>query len=151
LGTVSQWLTGERIAFAYGIGGLFMGYLYFSIPRTLLTVMAGVGKLDVALEEAARTLGASPLQVLSDVILPGLRPALVSAGAVCFATSMGAFGTAFTLATRVNVLPIAIYNEFTNYSNFSVAAALSIVLGLVTWLILAVGRQVTGVEAGAAS
>jgi putative spermidine/putrescine transport system permease protein len=64
---------------------------------------------------------------------------------------MGAFGTAFTLATRVNVLPIAIYNEFTNYSNFSVAAALSIVLGLVTWLILAVGRQVTGVEAGAAS
>ena len=40
-------------------------------------------------------------------------PALISAGAICFATAMGAFGTAFTLATHINVLPITIYTEFT--------------------------------------
>ena len=151
IGTITEWITGERLVFAYGIAGLFLGYLYFSIPRTILTIMASVEKLDVSLEEAARTLGAGPMEVLRDVILPGLRPALVSAGAICFATSMGAFGTAFTLATQINVLPITIYNEFTNYANFAVAAALSLVLGFVTWVILALARQFAGAQAAAAA
>jgi len=149
--TVSEFLTGNRLVFAYGMGGLFLGYLYFSIPRTILTLMANVEKLDPSLEEAARTLGASPFQVLTDVILPALKPALIAAGAICFATSMGAFGTAFTLATQIDVLPITIYNEFTNYANFSVAAVLSLLLGLVTWLALAVARQLTGAQAAAAA
>ena len=151
IGTMTEWLFGDRVVFAYGMTGLFLGYLYFSIPRTILTIMATVEKLDASLEEAARTLGASPIQVLRDVILPGLRPALISAGAICFATSMGAFGTAFTLATQINVLPITIYNEFTNYANFPVAAALSVVLGLVTWVTLALARQVGGAQAAAAA
>jgi putative spermidine/putrescine transport system permease protein len=151
LGTLTEYLSGERLVFAYGMGGLFLGYLYFSIPRTILTVMANVEKLDPSLEEAARTLGASPFQVLTDVILPALMPALIAAGAICFATSMGAFGTAFTLATQIDVLPITIYNEFTNYANFSVAAVLSLLLGLVTWLALAVARQLTGAQAAAAA
>lgn len=37
-----------------------------------------------------------------------MLPALVSTGAICFATSIGAFGAAFTLATGTNVLPILI-------------------------------------------
>ena len=89
-----------RLVFAYSMAGLFVGYLYFSIPRVILTVMAAVGKLDPALEEAARSLGATPWQVMRDVVIPGLRPALIASGAICFATSMGAFGTAFTLATQ---------------------------------------------------
>ena len=148
---LTEWLTGERLVFAYGMGGLFLGYLYFSIPRTILTVMASVEKLDPSLEEAARTLGASPFRVVADVILPALTPALIAAGAICFATSMGAFGTAFTLATQIDVLPITIYNEFTNYANFSVAAVLSLILGLVTWLALALARQLTGTQAAAAA
>jgi putative spermidine/putrescine transport system permease protein len=151
IGNLTESLTGSRLVFAYGMGGLFLGYLYFSIPRTILTVMANVEKLDPSLEEAARTLGASPLQVLSDVILPALMPALIAAGAICFATSMGAFGTAFTLATQIDVLPITIYNEFTNYANFSIAAVLSLILGLVTWLALALARQLTGAQAAAAA
>ena len=151
VGNVSEWLSGSRLVFAYGMGGLFLGYLYFSIPRTILTVMANVDKLDPSLEEAARTLGASPLQVAADVVLPALAPGLIAAGAICFATSMGAFGTAFTLATQIDVLPIAIYNEFTNYANFSIAAVLSLILGLVTWLALALARQLTGAQAAAAA
>ncbi len=106
------------------MAGLFMGYVYFSIPRTILTVMATAEKLDPRLEEAARSLGASSWQVIRDVIVPGLKPAFISAGAICFATAMGAFGTAFTLATRINVLPMVIYTEFTLQANIAVAAAL---------------------------
>jgi len=49
------------------------------------------------------------------------------------------------------VLPITIYNEFTNYANFSIAAVLSLILGLVTWLALALARQLTGAQAAAAA
>nr|WP_225606708.1 ABC transporter permease [Pseudomonas sp. PDM12] len=134
-------LMGERWVFAYSLAGLFLGYLYFSIPRVILTVMAASESLDASLEEAARSLGASHWRVTWDVIVPGLMPALVSCGAICFATSMGAFGTAFTLGTQLNVTPVAIYNVFTNYANFSVAAALSVILGALTWAVLLVVRK----------
>ena len=141
LASIGDALTGERWTFAYGLAGLFVGYLYFSIPRVILTVMAAVDKLDTSLEEAARSLGASRWHVVRGVMLPALMPAMLSSGAICFATSMGAFGTAFTLATQLDVLPLTIYNEFTNYANFALAASLSIALGLVTWLVLFAARR----------
>lgn len=134
-------LVGERWMFAYSPGGLFVGYLYFSIPRVVMALVAACEKLDPTLEEAARSLGASQWRVICDVIIPGLAPALIASGALCFATSMGAFGTAFTLGTDLNVLPLTIYGEFTNYANFATAAALSVVMGGVAWLALILARK----------
>lgn len=139
--SVGMSLFGQRWVFAYSLIGLFIGYLYFSIPRVILTVMAACETLDRSLEEAARSLGACPWRVVVDVIVPGLAPALVSCGAICFATAMGAFGTAFTLGTQLNVTPVAIYNTFTNYANFALAAALSVLLGAITWAALLLARR----------
>lgn len=150
LNTVSKDLGLGRAVFAYSMGGLFMGYLYFSIPRVLLTVMAGIEKLDPQVVEAARSLGAKPWQILRDVTLPALRPAMIASGAVAFATAMGAFGTAFTLATDIDVLPMVIYTEFTLQANFATAASLSVVLGLVTWAVLALARTFAGTTVAAA-
>ncbi len=150
IGSVSQWLVGERLVFAYSLAGLFMGYVYFSIPRTILTVMAAAEKLDPRLEEAARSLGASPWRVVCDVILPTLKPAFISAGAICFATAVGAFGTAFTLATRIEVLPMVIYTEFTLSANIAMAAALSFCLGAFAWLVLVLARSAAGSTVAAA-
>ena len=96
------------------------------------------------LEEAARSLGASRLRIALDVWAPALAPTTVACGAIVFATAMGAFGTAFTLASKVEVLPITIYGEFTNYANFALAASLSIALGLMTWIVLFLARRLTG-------
>jgi len=79
--------------------------------------------------------------VARDVWVPELAPTTLACGAILFATSMGAFGTAFTLASKFEVIPITIYNEFTNYANFALAASLSIALGLVTWLVLFAARR----------
>jgi putative spermidine/putrescine transport system permease protein len=150
MGDISNRLVGEKIVLAYSMQGLFLGYLYFSVPRVILTIMAGVEKLDPRLEEAARSLGAGPWAVHRDVILPALVPAFVASGAIAFATAMGAFGTAFTLATDIDVLPMQIYTEFTLSANFAVAAALSVGLGLVTWAILALARSFGGNTVAAA-
>jgi len=150
IGDLTNRLVGEKLVFAYSIYGLFLGYLYFSIPRVILTIMAAIQKLDPGLEEAARSLGASPWAVQRDVVLPALAPAFVASGAIAFATAMGAFGTAFTLATRINVLPMVIYTEFTLQANIAVAAALSFVLGAVTWVALALARTAAGGTVAAA-
>jgi putative spermidine/putrescine transport system permease protein len=150
IGNAVQMLGGERLVFAYSLPGLFMGYVYFSIPRTILTLMAAAEKLDPKLEEAARSLGASPWRVVRDVIIPGLKPAFISAGAICFATAVGAFGTAFTLATRIDVLPMVIYTEFTLSANIAMAAALSFALGAFAWLVLALARSAAGSSVAAA-
>lgn len=151
IGALTEKLSGESLVFAYSLSGLFLGYLYFSIPRVILTIIAAAEKCDPALEEAARSLGAHPLKVFLDIVVPALAPALVSSGAICFATSVGAFGTAFTLATNIDVLPMAIYNEFTNYANFAMAASLSIVLGVITWISLALARSLSGNAVSAAA
>lgn len=144
IGDVAVHLFGSKPVFAYSMVGLFLGYLYFSIPRVVLTIMAAAEKLDPSLEEAARALGAGPWAVHRDVVLPALVPAFVASGAIAFATAMGAFGTAFTLATDIDVLPMLIYTEFTLATNLATAAALSVGLGLVTWAILALARGYGG-------
>ena len=151
IGTITQHISGDRWVFAYSISGLFIAYLYFSIPRVIITVMAGASKLDPSLEEAARALGASPLHIVRDILLPALRPSLIAAGAICFATSMGAFGTAFTLATNIDVLPMTIYTAFTLNADMATAAALSIVLGVVTWAALAASRRLGGKQGATAA
>jgi putative spermidine/putrescine transport system permease protein len=130
-----------RITFAYGLLGLFLAYLYFSLPRAIATYTAAAEAMNLPLEEAARSLGASRLRVARDVWLPELAPTTLACGAILFATAMGAFGTAFTLASKFEVIPITIYNEFTNYANFALAASLSIALGIVTWAVLFLARH----------
>ena len=150
IGQITLALFNDKQVFAYSLQGLFLGYLYFSIPRVILTIMAAVEKLDPSLDEAARALGAGPWRVIRDVVLPALTPAFIASGAIAFATAMGAFGTAFTLATDIDVLPMLIYTEFTLSANFAVAAALSVSLGLVTWAILALARTFGGNTVAAA-
>src|ERR1700688_797003 len=150
IGDIRLRLPGSKLVFAYSLGGLFLGYLYFSIPRVILTIMAAVEKLDPRLEEAARSLGAGPWAVHRDVILPALVAAFVASGAIAFRTAMGAFGTAFTLATNIVVLPMLIYTEFTLAANFATSAALSVGLGIIAWAILALARSFSGGTVAAA-
>ncbi|MFD1840544.1 ABC transporter permease, partial [Paracidovorax cattleyae] len=141
LAGLTQSLGWGRVTFAYGLTGLFLAYLYFSLPRAIATYTAAAGAMDAQLEEAARSLGASRWRVARDVWMPALAPTTLACGAIVFATAMGAFGTAFTLSAKFEVLPITIYDEFTNYANFALAASLSIALGIITWLVLWLSRR----------
>lgn len=147
LANLSVSLGGDRLTFAYGLLGLFLGYLYFSLPRAIAAYTAAAQSLDPHLEEAARSLGGNAWSIARDVWMPQLLPTTLACGAIVFATAMGAFGTAFTLSSKFEVLPITIYNEFTNYANFALAASLSITLGLITWFVLWLSRRLAGTAA----
>jgi len=88
-------------------------------------------EFDRRLEEAARTIGANELQALLYVVIPTLAPAFISAAAISFYTSMGAFGTAFTLANQFEILPIIMYTDFTLNFKIGSASAIAILIGVI--------------------
>lgn len=117
---------------AYKISGIFVAYLYFSIPKTVLLMYGSLVEFDQRLEEAARTLGATENQAIMKVFIPTLMPVFVSATSITFSISMSAFGTAFTLANQFEILPILMYTEYTNYFDIGSASALAILIAVIS-------------------
>ncbi len=127
-------LTGEPLlaGSAYTLGGLVAAYVYFEVPRAVLTLEAALRRLPPELDRAAATLGAGAVQRLVRIHLPLVWPALVSTFAVAFAASMGSFGVALILARRFTVVPLEIYTEFTGFLDTGYASALCLGLAAVT-------------------
>ena len=93
----------------YSWVGLTLAYLYFHVPLMTLLILPALRGLRQEWLEAARTLGASNLQFWRYVGLPVLTPALVAGFVLLFASSMGAFATAYGLTQgSQNLLPIQI-------------------------------------------
>jgi len=130
-------LTGtRRLAFAYTFYGMLLGYVYFQIPRVVLTIRGAVSNISQDVLDSARTLGASTLQSYWHVILPTLKPSIISAASLSMATGFGAFGTAATLSRGFRVVPLEIATAFTENFQPKLAGAMSITLVLVTTLML---------------
>lgn len=118
---------------AFGIVGLVIGYIYFTLPRTTMALVSSVEELDPNLEEAARSLGASKVETFRHVTLPAIAPGIGSAVVLSFSVCMAAFGTALLLASgEVNILPLKIYSVVLGTYEYGVAAALGIVLTVIT-------------------
>lgn len=141
-------ITGDRtFTFAYTFWGMLLGYLYFQIPRVVLVIRGAVAGLSDDVLEVARTLGAPTWRIYSDVVLPALRPAIVSAASLSLATAFGAFGTAATLSRGYRVVPLEIAAAFTESFQPELAASLSLLLALTTTLLLVgLGQLANGVS-----
>ena len=96
-----------------------------------MTIYGSVEEFDIRLEEAARTIGATEQQAIFLVVIPTLIPVFVSAAALSFYTSMGAFGTAFTLANQFEIIPIVMYTDFTLNFKIASASAMAILIGVI--------------------
>jgi|GEM_PF-2964498 putative spermidine/putrescine transport system permease protein len=113
---------------AYTTFGLAITYLSFQIPRSALILSEAIAKLDGNLISAARTLGGRGPDTALLVVLPLIRPAILEAASFSFILAMGSFGPALLIARTVTIFPAVAYREFTGFLNFSVAAAMAMVL-----------------------
>jgi ABC-type uncharacterized transport system permease subunit len=128
----------EFSAFLFTWRGLVVAYLYFLIPRMILTMTAAWSNADWNLPEAAASLGAGRATIFFKVLLPMLGPAILSGSSLLFAVSMGAFGTAFALTgTAVKILPMVIYTQVSDMSSdIAQADALAVILTVATTLVI---------------
>ena len=128
----------EFSAFLFTWRGLVVAYLYFLVPRMILTMTVAWSNADWSLIEAATSLGAGRGSVFFRVLLPMLGPAILSGSSLLFAVSMGAFGTAFALTgTAVKILPMVIYTQVSDMSSdIAQADALAIILTVTTTFVI---------------
>jgi molybdate transport system permease protein len=138
-GPVGHWLYqhfGIRTAFT--TGGAALATAVMAFPLMVRTIRVALENVDRGLEEAARTLGAGPVDRFFSVTLPLMAPGVLAGAVTAFVASLGEFGAVITFAGNVpgqtRTLPIALYSALQTPDGGAEAARialLSFALGLV--------------------
>jgi spermidine/putrescine transport system permease protein len=122
-----------------------IGHIVISLPYTILVLVPRLDQIDVALEEAAADLGASPLQAFRLIVLPLILPAVVSAFLIAFTTSFDEYALAsFVVGTRVT-FPIFLYSALRFPSQLPQVIAVAVVVMVISLVVVIsaeIGRRV---------
>ena len=120
---------------------LIGAHVLVTVPWVIRTVSASLEITDPRLEDAARGLGATPLETFFLVTLPAIRPAVVTGAIFAFIVSFGNFALSLFFASgRVTTLPVAIFEYIDQFQDPTVAAASSLVIFATTFLVVLATR-----------
>ena len=113
----------------YGFWGTFLSETLTFYPVAFMTLTTILSRIDSNLEDAAYSMGASPLRVFRTVTLPLAAPGLANAFLLVFACSLADFATPLVLAGHsFPVLPTPAYLQITGMYDLKGGAALSFML-----------------------
>jgi putative spermidine/putrescine transport system permease protein len=133
-------LTGLRGSLA----GLLMAHVVITVPYVVRSALASLSGLDLAVEEAARVLGASGFEAFRLVTLPLIRPGLVAGGLFAFITSLDNVPvTIFLIGANQTTLPVLIFSSVEMGVDPSVAAV-STLLIVATGIVLLIAERRAG-------
>ncbi len=137
------WL-GEPLA-RYGITvsftplGITVALIFIGLPFVIRTLQPVIEDLDAQVEEAATSLGASRLRVLTTVILPYLYPAWLTGFALSFARAVGEYGSVVFISgnmpMRTEIAPLLIITKLQQY-DYAGATAIALVMLTISFLLL---------------
>ena len=137
-GPVGGWLRrvlGIRLVFSEAGAALACAVMVF--PLMVRAMRLSLDAIDPALEQAARTLGAGPLNRFVSVTLPLAAPGVLTAAVLGYTASLGEFGAVITFAANIpgqtRTLPLAIYAALETPGGEAMAARLatmSVILAL---------------------
>ncbi|SEL71905.1 molybdate transport system permease protein [Aquimarina amphilecti] len=136
-GSWLQDVFGIRLIFSFS--GLVIGSVIYSLPFMVGPIQSGLSGLPNSLQEASYVLGKSKLKTLFSVLLPNIKPSLLTGLVLAFAHTVGEFGVVLMIGGNIpektKVVSIAIYDEVEalNYSN---ANMYSLLLFIITFIIL---------------
>jgi sulfate/thiosulfate transport system permease protein len=131
------------IHLAYTRAIVLIALLFVTLPFVVRSVQPVLLELDREAEEAAASLGAANATIFRRIILPALRPAIVSGAALAFARAVGEIGTLLIIVGKVQIASIVIFADVESDAP-QAAAALSLVLIVISLLVLVVIRRLGG-------
>ena len=136
-------LIDEPLKILYPYPAVLVGMVYALLPFMILAVYSSVEKMDWTLVEAARDLGASPAKAFLTVTLKLTLPGLMSGIILTFVPSMGLFFIADILGgNKIVLVGSLIQDQLTRGSNWPFAAALAMVLTIMTTLLIGLNRMI---------
>lgn len=102
----------SRLHIAGGTKGLVISHIAYLVPFVMITVMAGVKRLDAAIEFAAIVMGGRPMTVFLKVVLPQLRPSIIASALFAFILSFDEVVIAwFLTGPTTTTLPVKMYSS----------------------------------------
>lgn len=138
-------LTDAPLKLLYTYPAVLSGMVYALLPFMILSVYSSAEKIDWSLIEASRDLGANAVQAFFTVTFRLTLPGLMSGVILTFVPSMGLFFIADILGgNKIVLVGSLIQEQMTKANNIPFAAALSVVLMIMTSLMIYLYKKVTG-------
>jgi molybdate/tungstate transport system permease protein len=140
---VGKWFGSIGVRFVDSVAGIVIAMLFVSVPFLINAAKEGFRKVDVRLEKAARTLGASPWQTFTMVTIPLAWRSIIAGNLMMWARGMSEFGAVIILTYHPMIAPILVYERFETYGltqAIPVAAILVIICAIVFVLVRALLR-----------
>lgn len=126
----------ERIALMPSTGAITIGLAHALLPYAVLTIMGALDAVPPNLERAAMSLGAGRMRTFRLVVLPLCMPGVAGGFLLCFSIAISAYATPAILGgPATQMLATAIYGFMTQLLDWSIGAALAVIL-VVSSLIL---------------
>ena len=140
-GVLGKHLHALGIDGAYSRFGVILALVFIGLPFVVRTVQPVLEALDPRVEEAAAMLGATRLQTLRRVVLPALRPAIVTGFALAFARGLGEYGSVVFMSgnmpLKTEIAPLLIMSKLEQF-DYAGATALALVMLVVSFALLVV-------------
>ena len=142
-GPIGGWLRAHfGIQLAFTMAGAALATAVMTFPLMVRAIRLSLENVDRGLEDAARTLGARPLDRFLSVTLPLMLPGILAGAVTAFAAGLGEFGAVIVFASNVpgvtRTLPLALYTALQSPTGDPLAlrlAILSFALGLIGLLV----------------
>jgi ABC-type sulfate transport system permease component len=121
--------------------GVIVALTFISLPFVIRTVQPVLEDMSTDLEEAAASLGAGRLITFTQIILPNLKPALLTGLALAFARALGEYGSVVFISGnmpfKTEIIPLLIMTKLEQY-DYVGANAIAVMSLLLSFLILIV-------------
>ncbi|NTV27898.1 MAG: molybdate ABC transporter permease subunit [Methanothrix sp.] len=145
MGIVGHYLNAFGISIAFTTLAVIMAQVFVSSPFYIRQARTSFEDVDLAFENAARTLGASRAYTFFYVILPIAMNGLISGAIMAFARSLGEFGATIMFAGnfqgRTQTMPLAIYTAM--QGDLDVSLCLSIILVAISFVVIVLVKKLT--------
>lgn len=142
--TIEKWF-GLRLAFTFE--GILIASVLFSLPFMIQPLQNGLKAIPRSYKEVAYTLGKGRFETFLKVLVPNMKPSIITAIAMTFAHCIGEFGVIIMVGGNMpgetRVASIAIYDQV-QALNYAVANQYSLVLFIVSIVLLTVIYSING-------
>ncbi len=139
-GFLGKALAKAGIHVAYTQTGIVIALIFVGLPFVIRAVQPVLEKMDGQYEEAAFMLGASPKKTFFKVILPELRPALLTGFGLAFARGIGEYGSVIYISgnsakNHTQVVSYVIMQKL-SYIDYASATAIALVMLVISFVLL---------------
>ncbi len=131
-GFIGSWLY-EWFGFSFSFSwrGAVLACIVVSLPLMVRAVRLSIENIDLKLEQAARTLGASPFKVFFTITLPLMLPGVITGVMLAFARSLGEFGATISFVSNIpaetQTIPLAMFTYLETPGEEMAAARLCVI------------------------